>query len=304
MQLPAQLLRNNPDVHKGDFGHVFILAGSPRFSGAAILSAEAALRSGAGLVTLGIPEGLTLAFIAKKSSEIMLFPLPETKDGYLSAEAYKVLIDFLKEVDVLAMGCGMGRDVSTQLLVIKLASLVSSPVVLDADALFAFRRNLALLKKIRKKINNAGVINTVITPHPGEMSRLLGVTVEDVQSRRVELARQSSLLSAAVVVLKGYRTVVSDGNRVYLNRTGNPGMATAGCGDVLTGIIAALLAQGLDSFEAAKFGVYLHGMAGDIAAKEKTQISLIASDIIDKIPVVIKRLSLRWRSSVGRAPHL
>jgi len=277
MRLPLRLLQRKANSHKGDFGHVFILAGSARFSGAAVLCAKAALRSGAGLVTLGIPKSLNLAIIKIKPDEAMTLPLPETNAGSLSLAGYKKIKDFLKKSDVLVIGPGLSQDNSTQKLVRKLLAGLEKPAVVDADAINALVGHLKILGPV------------VLTPHPGEMARLLKISVKKVQKNRKEIAKKFAKAYKMALVLKGRNTVVNDykGNQ-YINKTGNAGMATAGSGDVLSGMIGAFLGQGLNSFDAAKYAVYLHGLAGDLAAKEKTQISLIASDIIAKIPEAIK----------------
>ncbi|MDP2940973.1 MAG: NAD(P)H-hydrate dehydratase [Candidatus Omnitrophota bacterium] len=285
MRLPTQLLRRRPDSHKGDFGHVFILAGSLRYSGAALLCAEACLRGGAGLVTLGVPEGIAAPLIKIKPKEVMTLPLPETKEGTLGLAAYKTIKNFIRGVNILVIGPGLSQNKSTQALVRKLARTAGQPMVIDADGLNALVGRLNMLRGKREEGRG-----TILTPHPGEMSRLLGISIKKVQNNRIALARKFAEDYKATVVLKGRNTVVADyKHNLYINKTGNPGMATAGSGDVLTGIIAAFLGQGLDAFSAAKYAVYLHGLAGDLAAKEKTQISLIASDIIAKIPEAIKR---------------
>lgn len=287
MRLPARLLQRRLETHKGDFGHVFIIAGSPRFSGAAALCAEAALRSGAGLVTLGIPVGLNSAIIKIKPKEVMTLPLPETKDGSLSVSAYKKIKDFSKKIDILVVGPGLGFAEPTANLARKVIAGSNKITVVDADGLNALAGSLGLLKK---RITRGEVGGLIFTPHPGEMARLAGASIDAVQSNRVESAKKFAAEYKITVVLKGHNTVVADyKSNLYVNKTGNPGMATAGSGDVLAGMIAAFLAQGLDNFEAAKYAVYLHGLAGDLAAKEKTQISLIASDITAKIPTAIKR---------------
>jgi NAD(P)H-hydrate epimerase len=288
MRLPARLLRRSLDSHKGDFGHILIIAGSPGYSGAAVLCAEAAMRTGAGLVTLGIPAGLNNAIIKIKPKEVMTLPLPETRGGALSSSGYKKIEAFLGKIDILVIGPGLGLDNSTAKLARKIIKNTDKITVIDADGLGALVGNLDVLKPGTR----GWVVSRILTPHPGEMARLLGVGIDTVQSNREEAAKKFAGAYKITVVLKGHTTVVADyhGN-VYINKTGNPGMATAGSGDVLTGMIAALRAQGLDDFEAAKYAVYVHGLAGDIAAKEKTQISLIASDIIGKIPNAIKRCS-------------
>jgi NAD(P)H-hydrate epimerase len=291
MRLPTQLLRRAPKSHKGDFGHIFILAGSARLSGAAVLCAEAGLRSGAGLVTLGIPESLNLSIIKIKPKEVMTLPLPETRLGSLSLSAYKKIKDFIKQIDILVIGPGLSRDKSTQRLVRRLITQIDKPLLIDADGLNALVGHLKKIKNPRHKFWREKS-NLIFTPHSGEMARLLGTNVDKVQGNRKAIAQRFAKDYKVTVVLKGHNTIVADyKNNVYINQTGNPGMATAGSGDVLTGMIGAFLGQGLNAFLAAKYAVYLHGLAGDLAAKEKTQISMIASNIIDKIPEAIKKCS-------------
>jgi NAD(P)H-hydrate epimerase len=288
MQLPKRLSRRRLNAHKGDFGHIFILAGSTRFSGAAVLCAEAAMRTGAGLVTLGIPKSLALAIIKIKPKEVMLLPLPETKDGTISLPGYKKIKDFIKNIDILVVGPGLSQNRSTQSLVRRVISKIEKPTVIDADGLNALVGHLNLLRAKSYELR----AKRILTPHPGEMARLLGISIKKVQSKRKEIAKKFAKDYKVTVALKGHDTVVADyRNNLYINKTGNPGMATAGSGDVLSGMIAAFLGQGLDTFNAAKYAVCLHGLAGDLAAKEKTQLGMIASDIIEKIPEAIKKSS-------------
>jgi len=284
MRLPTQLSQRKPSAHKGDFGHILLIAGCARFSGAALLCAEACLRAGAGLVTVAIPKGLLPGIIKIKPKEVMLLPLPETKEGALHVSAYKKIKDFAHSIDLLIVGPGLGRERTTQALIRKIITAVKKPMVIDADGLNALAGHLSAFSARGTKTE------TIITPHPGEMARLLNVRIKAVQDKRKEVARKFAKKHQVTVVLKGRATVVADKkNNCYVNITGNPGMATAGSGDVLTGMIGAFLGQGLTAFNAAKYAVHVHGLAGDIAAKEKTQISLIASDIIAKIPEAIKR---------------
>ncbi len=287
MRLPARLLRRKADSHKGDFGHIFILAGSPRYSGAAVLCSAAAMRSGAGMVTLGIPKSLNTALVKIKYPEVMTLPLPETKAGTLGLSSFAKIRDFIKDTDVLVIGPGLTREAGVQGLVRRAVAFANRPVIIDADGLNAFIGHLTVLKsaaKVNKRL--------ILTPHPGEMARLLGCSIKKVQADRKNIARQFSLDYKVTLVLKGHNTIVADyGGSYFVNKTGNAGMSTAGSGDVLSGMIAAFLGQGLDSFLAAKYAVYLHGLAGDLAAEEKTQISLIATDIIDKIPQAIRQCS-------------
>jgi len=287
MRLPTQLSHRKPNTHKGDFGHIFILAGCARFSGAAALCSEAAMRSGAGLVTLGIPKSLNSAIIKIKPKEVMTLLLPETGDGTLSLRGYKKIKDFIKNIDVLVVGPGLSQNTSTQGLVRRVISEVDKAMVIDADGLNALVGHLKMLSAIRYPLSAK-----ILTPHPGEMARLLGIEIRKVQDNRIDITRKFSKDYRVTTVLKGYDTIVADFNsNLYINKTGNPGMATAGSGDVLAGMIAAFLAQGLKAFDASKCAVYLHGLAGDLAAKEKTQLGMIASDIIDKIPEAIKKCS-------------
>jgi len=284
--LPTLLLHRRPDAHKGDFGHIFILAGSRRYSGAAVLCSKAALRAGAGKVSLGIPESINNAVIKIKPVEVMTLPLPETKEGTIGIKAGRILQDFSSRYDCMVAGCGLSQNKVTQSLIRRIVERNKKPLILDADGLNALGGHTDILKKggARSQI--------VVTPHPGEMSRLLGVKTADIQKNREKIAKTFANDYNVTVVLKGHHTIIADqaGNS-YINKTGNPGMATAGSGDVLCGIIAAFIGQKLSIFNAAKYAVYIHGLAGDIAAKEKSQISLIASDIIDTIPEAIKRCS-------------
>jgi NAD(P)H-hydrate epimerase len=285
MRLPTRLLRRKAGAHKGDFGQVLILAGSARYSGAAVLCAEAAMRAGAGLVTLGIPAGLNSAIIKIKPKEVMTVPLPQTEEGALSLTGIREIRKFVKIADAVVLGPGLGQGKSTQALCRRIIAGCAKPLVIDADGLNALAGHLDKVKGQRSKVKGK-----ILTPHPGEMARLLGISVAKVQANRQGIAKRFAGDYHCTVVLKGRRTVVADAaGQAYINKTGNPGMATAGSGDVLTGMIAAFLGQGLCAFAAAKYAVYLHGLAGDLAAKEKTQISLLASDIIAKIPEAIKR---------------
>ncbi|MCP4650561.1 MAG: NAD(P)H-hydrate dehydratase [PVC group bacterium] len=281
-KIKTNFLRRNKDAHKGDFGHLFVLAGSRGFTGAAYLCTQAALLSGAGLVTLGIPKSSNV-IVAKKLVEAMTKPLPETKNGSLDAKAFSEIKRFLAKINVLAIGPGLSQNPTTQRLIRKIIKEVDLPMVIDADGLNALAGHMDILKN--------RTAPTVITPHPGEMGRLLGMPAVKVQKNRRILAKRLSCMYNIVTVLKGRGTVVvSKAGKVFENTTGNPGMAKGGSGDVLTGILAAFLAQGADPFEAAKLAVYVHGLAGDIAVKAKGQISLLATDIINVLPKAFKKI--------------
>ncbi|MDI6781216.1 MAG: NAD(P)H-hydrate dehydratase [bacterium] len=263
------------DAHKALCGKVFILAGSIGMTGAAALCSEAALRIGAGLVTLGIPESLN-QIMEIKLTEVMTLPLAQTSSSTFSQQGYEKILSFCEDMDVIAMGPGIGRDEDTKKLLERLILHLKTPMVIDADALFAIAGQTNVLKH-----KNAPA---VITPHPGEMAYLLGCTAKDVLDNRIDIAQKFAEENDTTVVLKGVRTIIADpSGNIWINPTGNQGMATAGCGDVLTGMISGLIAQGLSVPEAARLGVFLHGSAGDIKAEEKGTLSLIASDVLDGI---------------------
>ena len=280
--VPAGLLPPRlREAHKGNAGRLFLLAGSEGLSGAAALCTLGALRTGAGLVTLGIPKRLHDP-MAKKLTEAMLKVLPETEQGSLALSGFAQILKAVEQADVIAIGPGLSQQAETQELVRQLVLKISRPMVIDADGLNALSGHLPVLGKHRAA--------TVITPHPGEMSRLTGLPVEIIQKKREATAKEFSREHRVVVVLKGSGTVVANiSGECYINDTGNPGMATGGCGDVLTGMIAALIGQGLSLFDAARVGVYLHGLAGDMVAAKQGEIGLIASDLIDTIPLAIRQ---------------
>ncbi len=284
MRLPARLRKRKLDTHKGDYGHVLAIGASPGFTGAMCLCAEAALRSGCGLVTAGIPASLNYIFEVKLT-EVMSRPLKDTKDGNLSLSAFSQIQDFSNKVDALAVGCGASRNFSTQKLIRKIIKNINISSVIDADGINALSGHLEVINLRENK-------NLVLTPHYGEFSRLINKDIKYIIEKRKTLAREFALRYNLTLVLKGHHTIVTDGEKFFENKTGNPGMATAGSGDVLSGIIASLIAQGLQVFDAAKFGVYLHGLAGDYAARDKSENCLIASDIINYLPQVIKAHNL------------
>ncbi|MDP8234306.1 MAG: NAD(P)H-hydrate dehydratase, partial [Candidatus Saelkia tenebricola] len=264
-------------------GKVFVLAGSLGMSGAAYLSSLAALRSGAGLVYLGIPKSLN-SEAEGKITEVITVPLPETKQKTLSVKAFKKIKSILKDCDLLLIGPGLSRNISTQELVVKLVLTMKKPILLDADGINAFKSRVKLFKKRKAQ-------SLILTPHLGEFSRLLRMPVQKIKDNRKELVSKFAEEYKLTLVLKGHNTIVASGDgKSFFNNSGNPGMATAGSGDVLSGIIVGLLGQGLTDFEAASLGVYIHGKAGDIAAWDKTELALIATDILENIPIVFKEL--------------
>jgi hydroxyethylthiazole kinase-like uncharacterized protein yjeF len=275
-EISSWLLTRSRTAHKGNFGHLLVVAGSPGMTGAAALTSLGSLRAGAGLVTLAVPAALQ-PIMAIKLTEVMTEALPQNTNGKLSYEALKPILNMTEKRNVLAIGPGLSQDPETVALVREVVARVSIPMVIDADGLNALVGSVEILKERKSK--------TIITPHPGEMARLCGVSVDDIQADRMGYALRFAKEWNVIVVLKGARTVIADedGN-VYINSTGNPGMASVGSGDVLTGVISGLLAQSIDPYRSAVIGVYLHGLAGDIGVKEKGEESLIAGDILRSLP--------------------
>lgn len=268
-------------AHKGDFGRIFILAGSRGFAGAAHLAAMGALRSGAGLVTLGVPDKV-YTVLAKRETEVMVKPFPSNTKGSFSYKALPKILKFLSSQDVLALGPGLSQEKETQKLIRALLKRIQIPTVIDADGLNALVGQTKILQYLKRK--------SILTPHPGEFKRLFGGNIRTQSERKKEAAAIAKKFQA-VLVLKGHETVISSSKgSVWLNRTGNPGMATGGTGDVLTGMIAALTGQGFNLLEAARYAVYIHGVAGDQAARKTGEVSLIASDLLEFIPKVIKKI--------------
>ncbi len=272
----ASLLPRRPaDSHKGSCGHVLLVVGGPGRAGAAILAAQAAVRGGAGLVTAAVPAPL-LPLVDGGSLESLTLALPAGADGELSAEAAAVVLEAAKGKTSLAVGPGLGRTEGAQETIRNLVRHCPLPLVLDADGLNAFAGRLEVLREQPAP--------TVLTPHPGEMGRLLGLSTAQVQADRLAAVRRAAALSGAVVVLKGHQSLIAGPETTWINPTGNPGMASGGSGDVLTGTIAALLAQGLEAAEAARVAVYLHGLAGDRAAARLGEVGLTASDLVAELP--------------------
>jgi NAD(P)H-hydrate epimerase len=279
------LPQRDKDAHKGNFGRVLVVGGSRGMIGAPALSGNAAFRGGAGLVTLAIPETVQLA-VASLCCCATSIPLKCDDDGQLDAQAVSQIARAAESFDVLAIGPGMGVGVVRE-NIIRAVLDQSRPVVLDADGL----NNLAAIPNW-PELRNCPL---VLTPHPGEFARLTGLDVTTIQA-----GRESTAIEAAgqwarencpplICLLKGAGTVVTDAARVYVNDTGNPGLATGGSGDVLTGLVAALIGQGLAPFDAACLGSRIHGLAGDIASEELGEVSLMASDIIDHLPAAIRK---------------
>lgn len=277
-QLP-KLAPRDSEGHKGTYGRAMIIGGSRGKAGAPVLAGMATLRSGAGLVTVVVPR-VVQDLVAGFEPSLMTVGLGEADCDYLEQESLAEILELAANQTCFALGPGMGTVASTQRLVHALYQKLSQPMVVDADALNAmseWKEGISL---------NAGP--RILTPHPGEFQRLSGKKCADDLNERAE---QAAMLASQerIVVLKGHRTIVTDGERVSFNQTGNPGMATGGSGDSLTGIITALLGHGMTPCDAARLGVHVHGLAGDLAAEELGEVSLIASDIVDFLPLAFQR---------------
>ncbi len=273
----------DPESHKGQFGHVLVVAGSVGKSGAARMVAEGALRAGAGLVTTATPVSAQ-ATVGSNLMEMMTEGLPETSEGTLSANAVTRVQKLQDGKKVLTVGPGLSMAGETQAAIREIVNNTKLPVILDADGLNAFAGNPQELSGKARPL--------VITPHPGEMGRLLQISPSEVQGDRLAICRQFAVDHQCYVILKGYRTLLgTPEGQVYVNPTGNPGMATAGSGDVLTGILSGLVAQGIPMFSASLLAVFLHGLAADLAAEQMGEICLMAGDILDFLPDAFGRLS-------------
>ena len=264
----------DPWGHKGSFGRVLLLCGSRGFTGAAYLAAMGALRTGAGLVFLGVPESI-YAIEAVKLNEPVVFPLPD-REGKLSERAIPEILDRLPSMDAVLIGCGLGQSEDTLAVVKVVLENASCPVVVDADGINVL--------SLHKDVVRGRKAPTILTPHDGEFARLHG----QVGENRVESAKQLAKDLGCIVLLKGHRTVITDGETVYVNHTGNPGMAVGGSGDVLAGMIVSLLGQGIAPLEAAACGAWLHGAAGDLCADELGQYAMLPSDMLEALPRLLK----------------
>jgi NAD(P)H-hydrate epimerase len=280
-ELAELLPEREPGTHKGDYGHALIVAGSPGKAGAAILAARAAVRAGAGLVTAAVPEPI-LQTVDLGSIESMSLGLPAGDGGQIAERAADLLLDAAEGKTALALGPGLGQEPATAAAIRRIVLECPLPLVIDADGVNAFAGRAADLAGRKAE--------TILTPHSGELGRLLGISTSQIQEDRVAAARGAAEETGAIVVLKGHLTLVASGAAVFVNPTGNPGMATGGTGDVLTGLIAGLLAQGLDALDATLVAVYLHGLAGDLAAGRLGEGSLAAGDLIEILPAAFAEL--------------
>lgn len=289
VEIVKEILPLRPtDSHKGSFGHVLTIAGSPGMAGAAMLASKSALRVGAGMVFLATPRTVMNTL---PPEEVIYRPMPETEAGSLSHKAISQLKEQLETAQAVILGPGLGLTEDTEKIVAELLKEIECPCVIDADGLNALAKKPELLE------DNEG--DFVLTPHPKELARLLNCEVPEIQSDRIASAIKAAEKFQCVVVLKGSMSIIANPDReVFINPTGNPGMATAGAGDVLSGIIGGLLAQGVDAFQAAAAGVYIHGRAGDILAEEIAECGIVAGDIQRTIPFAIESIKDDERSEL------
>jgi NAD(P)H-hydrate epimerase len=280
-ELP-KIPRRAREAHKGKFGHVLVLAGSPTMTGAALLCARGALRGGAGLVTVGVPERLH-PWLASRVDCEMTLPLPQTKVGTFSWKAVERVLEFLTPGHVFALGPGITTHPETQDFVRNVVRRAPCGGVVDADGLNNLAGHLQDVEEAPAP--------RILTPHPGEFGRLVNRPVAEIEADRAGILAEFAGRVSAVVALKGWRTLVSDGKKLYENTTGNPGMASGGVGDVLTGMVAGLLGSGMDPFDAAALGVFAHGRAGDMAAEKTGEISCTALDVLEATGPALKAVT-------------
>lgn len=273
-RIKALLPKRKNNFHKGNAGKVLLLCGSEGYTGAAALAAMGALRSGAGLVYLGVPQSI-YQIEAVKLTEAIVLPLSDN-NGMLGINAVEKIQSLLDKVDAVLIGPGIGISPETEYIVKYVLENFGGPVVLDADGITVMHKHKDILR------GRTG--HTIITPHEGEYSRFVGEPVGDRQACACRLAKETS----SIIALKGHRTVVTDGDNVYINQTGNPGMAVGGSGDVLAGIITSLLGQGMLPFHAALYAVWLHGAAGDVCAKKMGQYGMLPTDMLEVLPRLMK----------------
>ena len=262
------------DAHKGDFGRILLLCGSRGYTGAAALAAMGAMRSGAGLVYLGVPESI-YAIEAVKLTEPIVLPLPD-KDGMLSDKALPEIIKLLSKMDAVLIGPGLGQSEGTLAVTRAVLEAFGGPIVLDADGINVLKAHMDIVRERKSP--------TILTPHAGEFARVGGKLGQD----RAASAMEFALENRCILLLKGHGTVITDGTRCFRNPTGNPGMAVGGSGDVLSGIIVSLLGQGMEPLTAAACGAWLHGAAGDICAEEIGQYGMLPTDMLEVLPRLMK----------------
>lgn len=277
---PLKLPERRDNSHKGDYGKALFVAGASNYLGAPYFSAMSFLKAGGGLSYLASPKSISSSIVGK-GSEIVAIPQPETKTGSLAQESKEKLLDFSEEADIVVLGPGISLNGETQSLVRQLTAEISKPLIIDGDGITAISQDLDVVKKRKAE--------TILTPHPGEMSRITGMSIQEISENSIEVLQQTTKDLNSIIVLKGAHSLTGypDG-KIVINTSGNPGMATAGSGDVLTGTIAAMYGLALELADAVPVGVFMHGLSGDIAAREKGEDGITAQDIMNYLPKTLK----------------
>lgn len=274
--------KRQKETHKGSYGRLLCVCGSVGMAGAAILSASSAMRCGVGIVNIALPKSI-YKIVASQLAEPIFTLLTENKVGTISFDSMDLLSESLKKSTSCLIGCGLGESEDTKKVVYKIIKEYKKPLVIDADGINAVSYNIDILKTAKSEI--------ILTPHIGEMARLMGTSIKDVKENKLKIVKEFSRNYNVILVLKDYETIIAlPSGEIFINKTGNPGMATAGSGDILAGMISAFLAQGMPLKESAKCGVYLHALAGDRCANKLSQVSMISSDIIKELPSLFKSL--------------
>ncbi|MHB8108505.1 MAG: NAD(P)H-hydrate dehydratase [Syntrophorhabdaceae bacterium] len=280
--LRAFIKRRLPSSHKGTYGHAVVIAGSPGKTGAAHMASLAALKIGAGLVTLIVPETLN-SILETKTTEVMTYPVRDNGKGLFTPGSFEEIQDFVKDKDVVIMGPGLSQDAGVVELVRRIYAQIDKPFIIDADGINAFQGNTAILKKAKRQ--------AILTPHPGELARLVGKTPKEINENRIEIARSCAADLGVNIVLKGAASILSTPDRrIFLNPTGNPSLAKGGSGDILTGFIGGLASQGYSLIESALFGAYIHGYMADTWVEKHSEMDLLAMDLLKGLGNAIEEI--------------
>jgi len=283
---PLTIPERDEDTHKGDYGKALFIAGSSQYLGAPYFSAFSFLKAGGGLSYLASPKSIT-PFLANKGSEIVFLPQTETDEGNLSERSKNEILEFSDNVDIVIIGPGLSLNEETQELVRKLVTDINKPIIIDGDGITAIAKDIDIIKN-RKE-------TTILTPHLGEMSRITKMDVEKIKKDRIPILFDTSMELNAYIILKGAHTLISHPEKhIFINMSGNPGMATAGCGDVLAGTVAAMFGLGLSTEDSIRMGVFIHGLSGDLAMRDIGEDGITANDIMNYLPEAIRHLRMNF----------